>query len=255
MLKKILITSLFICKLFALTPFEIATKVKENSDGYGSSKSMMEMLLIDQAKNESSRVMESFSLENTKHDDDNGDKSLMEFQTPLDVKGTKFLTHEKIDKNNNQWLYLPALKRIKRITSKNKSGSFMGSEFSYEDISSREPNKYDYSKNFEEVALDGIECYKYERYPKDQDSGYTKQEVWVDKDRFIVLKIDFYDRKKELLKTATYSGYKKIGKTYRVSNIFMQNHQNFKSTKLNYLKDEIHLKLDESLFTKRYLKD
>ena len=253
---KIFITiALLLSSGFALTPLDIAHKVKQNSGGYGSSKSVLEMILIDQAKNESKRLMESIALEDKEPSDDNGDKSLMEFKTPLDVKGTKFLSHEKIDKNNNQWLYLPALKRIKRITSKNKSGSFMGSEFSYEDISSREPSKYDYSKGYQEVQLNGVKCYKYERYPKDKNSGYSKQVLWVDSDRFIVLKTEFYDRKKELLKTALYSDYKKYGHTYRVGHIFMQNHQNFKSTKLNYLKDEIHLNLDQSLFTKRYLKD
>lgn len=255
MAKIFIIIAFLLSSGFALTPLEIAQKVKQTSGGYGSSKSVMEMILIDQAQNESKRSMESIALEDKDSSDDNGDRSLMEFKTPLDVKGTKFLSHEKIDKNNNQWLYLPALKRIKRITSKNKSGSFMGSEFSYEDISSREPSKYDYSKDYQELELNGVKSYRYERYPKDKNSGYSKQILWVDAEKFIVLKTEFYDRKKELLKTALYSDYKKYGQTYRVGHIFMQNHQNLKSTKLNYLKDEIHLKLDESLFTKRYLKD
>ena len=255
-MKKILFTTLFIASsLFALSPSEIAIKVKESSNGYESSKSIMEMVLIDQAKNRSKRVMHSISLENTSENSENGDKSLMEFKTPLDVKGTKFLTHEKINKNNNQWLYLPALKRIKRITSKNKSGSFMGSEFSYEDISSREPSKYTYSEKFKEEKLNGIDVFVYERYPKDENSGYSKQVLYVDKENFIVLKALFYDKKKELLKTAIYSDYKKTKNTFRVGKIQMQNHQNLKATTLEYVKDEIHLKLDEKLFSKRYLKD
>ncbi|WP_324172543.1 outer membrane lipoprotein-sorting protein [Sulfurimonas sp.] len=255
MIKIILVSLLTFSGLFAITPIEIARKVKNSSSGYESSKSVTEMVLIDQAKNRAVRVMHSMALENTADDGNNGDKSLMEFQTPIDVKGTKFLTHEKIVKNNNQWLYLPALKRIKRITSKNKSGSFMGSEFSYEDLSSREPSKYTYSKEFQDVLLDGIETYKYERYAKDKNSGYSKQIIWVDKKRFVVLQVEYYDKKKELLKTSNYSGYKKTKDTYRVSFIVMKNHQNLKSTTFKYLEDEIHLKLDEKLFSKRYLKD
>jgi len=255
-MKRILLASIFLSSsLLALTPFEIATKVKKSSDGYESSKSVMEMVLIDQAKNKSKRVMHSISLEDKKNDGINGDKSLMEFKTPLDVKGTKFLTHEKIEKNNNQWLYLPALKRIKRITSKNKSGSFMGSEFSYEDISSREPSKYTYATELLEEKINDKDVYKYERYPKDKNSGYLKQVVYVDKNRFVVLKIEFFDKKKELLKTATYSGYKKIKNTYRVTKMLMTNHQNYKATTLEYIEDNIHLNLDEKLFSKRYLKD
>lgn len=178
----------------------------------------------------------------------------MEFKTPLDVKGTKFLTHEKINKNNNQWLYLPVLKRIKRITSKNKSGSFMGSEFSYEDISSREPSKYTYSTSTEDTKIGNIDVYKYERYPKDKNSGYSKQILFVDKTKFVILKVEFFDKKNELLKTAKYT-YRKIKNIYRVAKIQMNNHQNLKSTTLTYVKDDIKLNLDEKLFSKRYLKD
>lgn len=255
-MKKLLLSMILLLNsLFALDVQEIANRVKQGSDGYESAKSVMEMVLIDQANNKSKRVMHSISFEDKQKDGENGDKSLMEFKTPLDVKGTKFLTHEKIKKNNNQWLYLPALKRIKRITSKNKSGSFMGSEFSYEDISSREPSKYTHSKQFQEEKLNGIDIYKYERYPKDKNSGYSKQILYVDKNKFVVLKIEFYDKKKELLKTAVYSGYKKIKDTYRVSKIYMENHQNLKATTLSYIEDEIHLNLNEKLFSKRYLKD
>ncbi|ADG93870.1 conserved hypothetical protein [Arcobacter nitrofigilis DSM 7299] len=254
MIKKITIVSLFISQVFALTPFEIAINVKKNSDGYGSSKSVLEMILLDQAKNKSKRIMESISFENKNHYGINGDKSLMEFKTPLDVKGTKFLTHEKINKNNNQWLYLPVLKRIKRITSKNKSGSFMGSEFSYEDISSREPSKYTYSTSTEDTKIGNIDVYKYERYPKDKNSGYSKQILFVDKTKFVILKVEFFDKKNELLKTAKYT-YRKIKNIYRVAKIQMNNHQNLKSTTLTYVKDDIKLNLDEKLFSKRYLKD
>ncbi len=255
-MRKIILTEIIlVTSLFALSPFEIASKVKANSDGYGSARTIIEMTLVDQAKNSSKRVMHSISMENKENDGINGDKSLIEFKTPLDVKGTKFLSHEKINKNNNQWLYLPALKRVKRITSKNKSGSFMGSEFSYEDISSRDLSKYTYSKDYKESKLDGIDVYIYERYPKDKDSAYSKQVLYVDKNKFLLYKAQFYDRKKELLKTGIYSGYKKFGNTYRLKKIIMTNHQNKKSTALKYLKDEIHLNLNSKLFSKRYLKD
>lgn len=246
---KIIIAILFtISTLFALNPEQIADKVKKSSDGFGYSKSVMQMILVDASQNESVREITSYAKER-----ENGDYSMIEFKKPLDVKGVKFLTHEKINANNDQWLYLPALKRVKRINSSNKSGSFMGSEFSYEDISSREPSKYNYSKEAKEDVLDGVKVYVYERYPKDKKSGYSKQILWVDKDKFITLKSDFYDRKKELLKTGTYKWKGKIGDTFRVSEITMQNVQNKKSTILRYIDDKIHLDLDDSLFTKRML--
>lgn len=255
MLKILFLTYIiFISSLFALTPMEIAQKTKDASSAYQSSKSVMEMILIDQTKSKSKRLLYSISLEADKDSKTDGDKSLMEFKTPLDVKGTKFLSHEKITRDNDQWLYIPALKRVKRISSKNKSGSFMGSEFSYEDISSREISKYNYSKDAEKINLDTVKAYKYERYPKDEHSGYSKQVIWVDSDRFIVLKTQYYDKKGELLKTSIYSGYKKVKDTYRVSKIVMQNHQNKKSSSLEYLEDEIHLNLGEKDFSKRALR-
>lgn len=249
-MKKIAFIFLICPALFALTPLEIAQKAKEATDGYGSSQTTMQMILIDINKNRSVREIQSYSQEGLSG---KGDKSLIEFNKPLDVKGVKFLTHEKISSNNDQWLYLPALKRVKRINSSNKSGSFMGSEFSYEDISSREPTKYTYSKEAKEVNLEGKTVYMYERYPKDENSGYTKQILWVEKNHFLIVKIDFFDRKKELLKTGVYKWNEKTGTTYRAKEITMNNHQNKKGTILKYLDDKIHLNLDESLFTKRML--
>ena len=131
----------------------------------------------------------------------------------------------------------------------------MGSEFSYEDISSREISKYTYSKEVKEKNIDGIDCFVYERVPKDENSGYSKQILYVDKNRFVTIKVEFFDKKNELLKTARYYNYKKINNTYRVEKIVMNNHQNYKATTLTYLEDQINLNLDEKLFSKRYLKD
>jgi len=254
-MKKIFFLITLINGLFAISPLEISQKVKQSSDGFKSSKSVMKMVLIDQANNKSQRVMHSIALEAKSDNKENGDKSLIEFKTPLDVKGTKFLSHEKIKKSDNQWLYLPALKRIKRIASQSKNGSFMGSEFSYEDISSREPSKYTYARDLKKDILDEKEVYIYERYPKDKSSAYSKQILYVDSKEFITYKGEFFDKRGELLKTLTYSGYKKYGNTYRVRKMKMFNHQNMKSTIIEYIEDEINLNLNEKLFSKRYLKD
>lgn len=248
-MKKVALWLIFMSLSFGMSALTIAQKAKEATDGYEYSHTTMQMILIDISKTRSIREIESYSKEGKEGE---GDKSLIEFKTPLDVKGTKFLTHEKINKNNDQWLYLPALKRVKRINSSNKSGSFMGSEFSYEDISSREPTKYAYSKNIKEETIQGVKAYKYERYPKDENSGYTKETVWIDAKRFVVLKIDFYDRKDELLKTATYK-WQDVKEPYRTREIVMKNHQNKKETILKFLNDKIRQDLDDSIFTKRAL--
>jgi outer membrane lipoprotein-sorting protein len=138
---------------------------------------------------------------------------------------------------DDQWLYLPALKRVKRISSSNKSGSFMGSEFSYEDLSSREVEKYTYRYLRDEPCpgeeFKGLTCFVSESFPAEKGSGYTKLVAWVDQKEYRSAKVEFYDRKKTHLKTLTFSGYKKYSdKFWRPTNLDIVNHQSDKSTKL-----------------------
>ncbi|HEB81472.1 MAG TPA: outer membrane lipoprotein-sorting protein [Gammaproteobacteria bacterium] len=189
-----------------------------------------------------------------------GDKSMSIFDAPADVKGTAFLTYSHAVKPDEQWLYLPALKRIKRINSKNKSGPFMGSEFAYEDLSSQEIEKYTYKYLRDEKLKtkehpEGVETFVIERYPAYKHSGYTRQVVWINKDRYVAEKIDFYDRKNSLLKTLTNSGYKQyLGKYWRPSEMLMENHQTGKSTLLTWKNYKFKTGLTDRDFSRNSLK-
>ncbi len=244
-----MVTLLMATTLMGLSNMEIAKKADEATDGFGSSVARLEMILINASGQKSVRQLEMKTLEG-----ESGDKTISTFLSPADVKGTKTLTHEHLERDDDQWLYLPALKRIKRIASSNKSGSFMGSEFSYEDIGNQNYKKFTYGDKVEEVMLDGELCYKGERTPKDKNSGYTKQISWVAKDTFLLKRVDYYDRKSELLKTAIFSDYKKIDGVWRVGKIEMKNYQNDKSTVLIWKEDKVHAGLTEKEFKKRMLK-
>jgi hypothetical protein len=186
--------------------------------------------------------------------ENDGDKSLTVFNAPQDVKGTAFLSFSHVDRNDEQWLYLPALKRVKRISSRNKTGSFMGSEFSFEDLTSFEVEKYDY-KYIGDETINGIDCFVVETYPRDKYSGYTKRVIWVDKEHYRVQKIDFYDRKNSLLKTLTFKDYKQyLNKFWRAHTMEMVNHQSGKSTILNWKNYEFQTGVDEKDFNKNALK-
>lgn len=249
-MKKLLLTTLMtVTSLMAIDNLEVAQKADTMTKGYESSVAKMEMILINASGQQSVRDMEMKSLEGTE-----GDKSIAIFLSPADVKGTKTLTHEHLDRDDDQWLYLPALKRVKRIASRNKSGSFMGSEFSYEDIGNQDYRKFTYEGAAEEVELNGVKCYKGVRIPKDQHSGYTKQISWVDTTNFLIQKVEYYDRKQALLKTATFSDYKQIDGIWRIGKIEMVNHQNDKSTILIWKEDQIKAGLDDKAFDKRVLK-
>ncbi len=249
MIKKILLTSLVSISLFAMSNQEVAKKSEDVMTGFKDSSSDMVMTLINANNQKRERKMKMIILEKN-----SGDKSLMTFLSPADVKGTKFLNYEHINKDDDQWLYLPALKRVKRIASKNKSGSFMGSEFSYEDLSSFSIQKYTFTGEAKLVKLDGKKVYKGDRKPVSKNSGYTKQISWIDAKTFLMKKVEYYDRKKELLKTAIFEDYKKISGIWRVGKMTMVNHQNDKKTILVWKNEKIKTGLREKNFHKRVLK-
>lgn len=161
-----------------------------------------------------------------------GDKDLGIFHKPADVKGTAVLTFSHGLRQDDQWLFLPELKRIKRISSANKSGPFMGSEFAFEDIASWELDKYKYRYLRDEV-LEGIECFVVENIPAYEYSGYSKRLEWVDKSIYQPRKIEFYDQKHALLKTLTFHEYQQyLNQYWRAGRLEMVNHQNGKSSTL-----------------------
>ncbi|MCZ6694067.1 MAG: outer membrane lipoprotein-sorting protein [Bacteroidetes bacterium] len=230
--------------------FEIAQRADEADQGYESTKVQLTMKLVNKQGQEVTRELVTQTLEMT----GDGDKSMVVFNTPRDVKGTATLTFTHKDGPDDQWLYLPSIKRVKRISSDNKSGPFMGSEFAYEDLSSQEVEKYTY-KFIKEESLNGTATYVVERYPTDPKSGYTKQLVWWNRDNYRQEKVEFYDRKNALLKTLTYSDYKQhLDKYWRAGKMEMVNHQSNKSTMLLFKDYAFKSGLAESDFSQNGLK-
>jgi len=240
--------------LSAQTPeergLEIAVEADRRDTGFHDSQASMRMILRNKHGDESVRDIRVRSLEQL----DDGDKSLTTFDRPADVKGTNFLSFTHKSGPDDQWLYLPALKRVKRISSRNKSGPFMGSEFAYEDLSSQEVEKYTY-KYLRDEPCGELECFVIERYPVDKYSGYTRQVVWLDKQEYRPQKIVFYDRKNSRLKTLTYSKYHQyLGKYWRAHEMYMENHQTGKSTRLVWENYKFQTGLTERDFDRSSLK-
>lgn len=199
----------------------------EKNSGFNDYTAAMIMTLKTGSGDETVRTLRSGTLEVTTPGD--GDKSYMIFDKPADVRGTAILTHSHV-KNDDQWLFLPAVKRVKRLNSNNKSGPFMGSEFAYEDLSAPIVEKYTYNYVREEKCGD-MQCHVIERIPAYENSGYTKNLMWIDTKELRTLKIEYYDRKNTLLKTLTNTGFKLYkNKFWRAETGTMINHQNGKST-------------------------
>ncbi len=207
----------------------IIVEADRRNTGWGDTKVEMEMILRNRQGEESKRQIRSRAMEVAA----DGDKSLIVFDEPKDVKGTALLTFSHKVADDDRWLFLPAVKRVKRIASNNKSGPFMGSEFAFEDLGSQEIEKYKDYKWLKDETVEGQDCLVIERVPVDKNSGYTKQIVWLDKAEYRVHKVEFYDRKNSLLKTLTLKAHQQhLGKYWRPAQMDMVNHQTGKSTTL-----------------------
>jgi outer membrane lipoprotein-sorting protein len=207
---------------------QIAQEQKKRDTGWGDSESQLLMVLRDASGNESVRRMRTRALEVV----GDGDKSLTVFDEPFDVRGSAFLTHSHPTTEDEQWLYLPTIKRTRRIATRNKSGPFMASEFAYEDMTSFELEKYSF-RYLRDEEMNGINTFVIERIPADTFSGYSKTIAWVDQQHYRVQKIEFYDKKQSLLKTLVASNYTLFkDKYWRPMLLQMQNHQTGKSTDL-----------------------
>ncbi len=238
----------------AETPEEKGLAIAEEGDrrnlGWKDTTSNMTMVLRNKRGDESTRTLRVKSLEV----EEDGDKSMTIFDEPKDVRGTALLTFSHKLDSDDQWLYLPALKRVKRIASRNKSGPFMGSEFAFEDMSSQEIEKYDY-KYLKDEACGTETCFVVERFPKDEYSGYTRQIAWIDQAEYRVQKVEYYDRKESLLKVLTISNYEQfLDKYWRPMESLMVNQQTGKSTTLSWTNYKFQTGLSESSFTKNSLK-
>jgi outer membrane lipoprotein-sorting protein len=179
------------------------------------------------------------------------EKKIMFFLSPADVKGTSFMSWSYADgRDDDQWIYLPALKRTKRISSDSKADYFMGSDFTYDDLGDRHPSE-DNHKLLREETIDGHACYVVESTPKEADYMYSKTITWVMKDNFLGLKRDFFDERGNLLKTLSIKKFEKINGFWTILNTEMHNAQKNHTTKMVFSEVKINQGVSANKFTER----
>ena len=228
----------------------IALEASARNDGFDDFTAGMTMVLRDRQGRESIRQMRFKVLEVP----GDGDKSLFVFDQPRDVQGTALLTHGHINSQDDQWLYLPALKRVKRISATARSGSFMGSEFSYEDMSSPEVEEYTH-KYLRDEPCGELTCTVTEQVPLEKKSGYSRKVIWQDTGELRVWKMELYDRRNSHLKTLTFENYKQyLGRYWRAGEQTMVNHLTGASTVLKWTDYRFRTNLEDSEFTKPALR-
>jgi outer membrane lipoprotein-sorting protein len=210
----------------------IAMQLATRNAGYGDLGGQVEMVLEDA---EGTKAKRSFSLKLLERPTPTeGDRSLIVFESPADVKGTAVLSKAGADGEDEQWLYLPSSRRTKRISSSNRSGSFVGSEFTFEDLTGHDGRKYSWKLAGEE-ACGTEQCLTVEATPKDPASAYSKRVLHIEKTQLRIASIDFYDRQGAKMKTLTYGDYKKLNERFWRSQLWtMKNHQSGKSTSIRF---------------------
>jgi len=229
---------------------DIALEARAKKVGFENFTASQVMVLRNKQGRESRRALRVKVMEV----EADGDRSLFVFDEPRDVQGTAFLIHGHTDKADDQWLYLPALKRVKRISSANRSGSFMGSECAYDDMSPSEVERFSY-RHLRDEPRGHLTCTVVERFPVDDKSGYSRQVVWKDTDEFRLWKVEYYDRKNAHLKTLTIDGYERyLDRYWQASNMNMVNHLTGKSTVLTWTDYQFQTDLAAMEFTQTGLR-
>jgi len=218
--------------LDGLSPEESGRAIFEAADrrnsGYADMEVELEMILRGARGEANYRELRIRQLEVP----DDGDKLLVVFDTPKSIKGTALLSFSHKREPDDQWLYLPAIKRVKKIASNNKSGPFLSSEFAYEDLTAQEVEKFNY-RLLRIEPLGELPCYVVERTPLDSNSGYSRQVVWLDQAELRVQQIEYYDRRNSLLKLLAVEDYAEYDDQFwKAGRMFMTNQQTRKSTEL-----------------------
>ncbi|TLX78106.1 outer membrane lipoprotein-sorting protein [Labilibacter sediminis] len=186
-------------------------------------------------------------------------KTLMKFLAPADVKGTGMLIYDNEESNDDMWIYMPALRKTRRIVSSDKSKSFMGSEFANSDMSIPSMSDFNYTLGKNQV-IDGQECYEVISTPVNEDiadeNGSAKRITYISVDKFLTLKQLVYDLDEDLWKEMTYSGYyliDTVNKKYMAKKMEVKNVQNDRRSIMTMDKVQLGSSLTESHFTTSYL--
>lgn len=228
-----------------LTGREIIQNVKDRPDG---DTRYAEMELTLKKKNGSSRQRKITSWA---MDEGKDTKKIMFFTYPGDVKGTGFLTYDynQIGKEDAKWLYLPAMKKTRRISgSSSKTDYFMGTDFTYDDMGSRNVDE-DKHQLLREEGRDGHICWVVESKPIDNHEIYSRKVSWIRQDCLTAIYVEYYDKLDKLHRVLTVQDIKKVQDFWTICKMEMQNVQTGHSTVIVVKNSQYDIKIDKMLFT------
>lgn len=232
-----------------LTGLDIIQKVYDRPTGTDQ-EGELTMTLINSRGDRRVRKIKQFIKDFGKEE-----KKIMFFISPADVRNTSFMSwsYDEVGRDDDQWIYLPALKKVKRISSDSKSDYFMGSDFTYDDLGDRHPTD-DTHKLLREEKFNGEDCYVIESIPKEEDYIYSRTVTWVIKDKWIGQKKEFYDEDDERLKTLSVIKYEKIKDYLILTHSRMHNVQKDHTTNMLLENLKVDVGVPNNKFTERMMK-
>jgi hypothetical protein len=180
-------------------------------------------------------------------------KYFMYFFQPADVKDMTFMVYKYPAKDDDRWLFVPAISMVRRIAAQDKRSSFVGSDFTYEDVSGRDIEDDTHAISKEE-KLGNKDCFVVKSTPKAADADYSYRLSWIDKATFLPIKEEYYDRKGEQSKVFSADEIKDVKGLPTITKRTMKNLQSGHSTEVAYIKVDYNINIDDSLFTERFLK-
>lgn len=229
------------------SPMQIAEKVADRSQGNDSS-SKIKMQLI----NASGQIRERSLILQSKEFQE-GTRTYLEFIAPPDIAGTKLLIHEHNNSTDDLWLYLPAIRKVRRISSSQKYRSFVGTDFSYADLGSRNVDDYTYKINGQDTLRKKV-CYILVSNERDGvDTQYHRIVSWVDTMSWIPLKSEMYDENNNLYKRLNTEQLKQFSGVWMPQKLTMENVRDDTKTILNFEDIRINTGLNDNIFTQRNL--
>ncbi|HKK48718.1 MAG TPA: outer membrane lipoprotein-sorting protein [Alkalispirochaeta sp.] len=232
----------------AITGREVAENMQDRDTG-DTTHALVNMRLVDDGGDTSDRVIEQYGRE----DSQGLTQNVIIFHQPASVADTRFLTRENEGRDDDQWIYLPGLQRVRRIGGNEGDSSFMGTDFTYDDLQTRDIDEYQYELLRDE-EYEGRPVHVVETTPNDPDtSQYSRLVQWVDRERWLPLKIEFYDKDGELLKVNSVSRVERVQGYWTVINNTMENVQTGHRTELAIQRFQYDENLPNSLFTTNFL--
>ena len=244
-MKVIIFLLINLCFVFGQTGFEIAKMVDDLPDPKDISN-QTKMILINKKGKTRSMTMASISMDGNR-------KQITWFLEPKDEKGVAFLKIEHVDKDDEMKMWLPAFKKVRRISSKKKGDAFMGTDLSYEDLTNRVLSENEY-KRLDDEIIDGKECYVIEVWPKKSSkSFYTKHISWIEKTTLMGIKEESYDRKGKLKKEKQYE-FEQIKDYYVMNRVFVKDTQKNHSTEVVFSNIKVDTGINSKIFQEKNLK-